>query len=362
MITISDLQGSILELSSKLQQSVKFDHLLALTDHNAVLQHAKFSVPAKREGYTMDDNARALVFLSKAQKLWNRPELIELQRRLLGFTLLMQQEDGKFHNFMNFSQQITDDASVGDHLGRAIWSTGTVINSSLPKGLRNSARLIFDKALPWARITTSPRTKAYACLGLCERLRTEPHDSNLLDNLKSLADNLLTMYHENRTSHWRWFEGTLTYDNPRLTQAMFQAYQSLNEDRYQEVAEESLQFLAEVQIIHDVFVPIGSRGWYPRGGKRAMYDQQPIEAGCMVEASALAHSVTGLEAYAEMVRKALGWFLGLNTQSVRVYDDTNGGCYDGIGEQGVNENQGSESTLAFLLASISLTQEPSIKR
>lgn len=128
-----------MELSARLQRSVNLDHLLALTDHNAVLQHAKFSVPARREGYTVDDNARALVFVSRAQRVWKNAELVELQRKLLSFMLLMQHEDGRFHNLMNFSHEISDEASVGDHLGRAIWSVGAVMNSDVRKGLRDSA-------------------------------------------------------------------------------------------------------------------------------------------------------------------------------------------------------------------------------
>jgi hypothetical protein len=176
MLTLSDLQCRLEELATRLRYSVKLDHLLFLTDHIALLQHAKFSVPARKEGYTVDDNARALVFASRANRLWPDRRIPELQRKLLSFLLLMQEEDGKFHNFMDFSQQIPDEPAVGDHLGRAIWACGRVINSDLPNGMRASARLMFDRALPWARESTSLRTKAYACLGLHERLLAETKD------------------------------------------------------------------------------------------------------------------------------------------------------------------------------------------
>jgi hypothetical protein len=255
---------------------------------------------------------------------------------------------------MNFSHEISDEASVGDHLGRAIWSAGTVMNSNMPKGIRDSARLIFDRALPWAMSSTSPRTKAYACLGIYERLCTEPNESNLMSNLRSLADSLAEIYRLNRTSDWSWFENIITYDNPRLSEAMFLAYESLKLEQYRSIAEESLQFLAKAETIGEIFVPIGNRGWYMKGKYRAIYDQQPIEPGSMIEACALAHSLTGSKVFEEIVRRALGWFLGLNTKSICVYDDSSGGCFDGLGEQGLNENQGSESTLAFLLASVSV--------
>jgi len=117
----------------KLQESVKLDHLYALTDDNAVLQHAKFSVPAKREGYTTDDNGRALVFAAKAQRLWPSKELIGFHRKVLSFLLLMQADDGRFHNLMDFSRRIIDQAAEGDHLGRSIWAASVVINSELPE-------------------------------------------------------------------------------------------------------------------------------------------------------------------------------------------------------------------------------------
>jgi len=354
MITVSDLEGSMVDLSARLRQSVKLDHLLELTDHNAVVQHAKFSVPVRREGYTVDDNARALVFVSRAQKVWNTPQLVKLQRKLPAFMLQMQHQDGRFHNLMSFSHEISDEASVGDHLGRAIWSAGAVMNSNMPKGIRDSARLIFDRALPWAMSSTSPRTRAYATLGICERLHTEPHERNLMSNLKSLADSLAELYHLNRTVDWNWFENIITYDNPRFSEAMFLAYESLKIEEYRSIAEESLRFLAKTETIGEIFVPVGNRGWYMKGKDRAIYDQQPIEPGSMIEASALAHSVTGSKVFEDVVRRTLGWFLGLNTKSVCIYDASSGGCFDGLGEQGLNENQGSESTLAFLLAAVSV--------
>jgi hypothetical protein len=345
-----NLQYSLEELRAKLRQSVKLDHLLSLTDHIALLQHAKFSIAARKEGYTVDDNARALVFASKAVKLWPDQRLPKFQRKLLSFLLLMQEEDGKFHNFMDFSQRIRDEPGIGDHLGRAIWAVGRVINSDLPSGMRASARLIFDKALPWVRVSTSPRTKAYACFGLHERLRSESKDANLMTNLKEIADTLVALYNRNRVSDWRWFENILAYDNARLSQALLVAYESMRDKVYLEVAEESLRFLGKVTTINGTYVPIGNKGWYVKDGQRALYDQQPIEAGTMVEATTLAYKLTGSQSYEQSMRQALGWFSGLNTKMVELYDESTGACSDGINETGLNENQGAESTLAFLLA------------
>jgi hypothetical protein len=350
MLTSSDLQGRLEELSLKLHNSVKLDHLFNLTDHNAVLQHAKFSVPARREGYAVDDNARALVFAAKAQALWPSDRLSELQRKLLGFLLLMQSENGKLHNLMNFSQRILDKPSVGDHLGRTIWASGAVLNSSLPTGMKRTALLIFDRALPWARKSTSPRTKAYACLGLAERMRGDAKDPNLATNLRELATSLLQKYESNSVPKWEWFENILAYDNARLSQALFAAYQLLNERMYLSAAQESLDFLLKATTIGEMHVPIGSNGWYVKGGNRALYDQQAVDVGAMVETAALAYNIAKSLTYEIALRRGLGWFFGLNTKSMVVYDAATGACHDGITPEGLNENQGAESTLSFHLA------------
>jgi hypothetical protein len=333
-----------------LQQLVKLDHLFALTDDNALLQHSKFSIPARREGYAVDDNARALVFTTIARTLWPTKKLEALQHKLMSFLLLMQSEDGRFHNLMDSSRRIADNPTVGDHTGRVIWATGRVINSDASSGARAAARLIFDRSLPWVRECAWPRTQAYACLGLYERLQAEPEDVNLKMDLKKMADNLVDLYNRNRAGNWEWFENIMTYDNPRFSQALLAAYQSLGDTTYLMVGEKTIQFLRKVTTIDDTFVPIGSKGWYPKDGKRALYDQQPIEAGAMIEATALAYRLTRSSLYEKTLHQALNWFFGKNTKSVRPYVESTGACNDGITEFGLNENQGAESTLAFLLA------------
>ncbi|WP_455368640.1 hypothetical protein [[Eubacterium] cellulosolvens] len=346
----SDLQHGFDELSTRLRRSVKLDHLFALTDHNALLEHAKFSVPDRIEGYTVDDNARALVFAAKSDRLNPNSNIIDLQRKLISFLLLMQEDDGRFHNLMDYSQRIIDKPEYGDHLGRAIWAAGTAINSTIPIGMKESARLIFDRALPWARMSTSPRTKAYVCLGLHERLKVESEERNLSANLKLIADNLVTLYDNNRASNWEWFENILTYDNARLCQALLAAYQSLGEQKYLDVAEATLQFLIKTETIGEIHAPIGNDGWYVKGKTKALYDQQPIEPGALIEATIIAYKLNQSKIYEDALRQALGWFFGFNTKSVKIYDDSTGACYDGINPKGLNKNQGAESTLAFLLA------------
>ena len=328
---------------------MKLDHLYAITDHNAVVQHSKFSVPAKREGYTTDDNGRALVFAAKAQKFWPSDRLTEFQRKLLAFILLMQSNDGRFHNLMDFSQRIIDKPTVGDHLGRGIWSAGAVINSELPTGMKDSARHIFDLALPWGMKSEFLRTKAYTCLAMAERVKVDATDQNLVLNLEQLAGDLVRVFERNSTGDWNWFEETLTYDNARLSQALFAGYDTLRKEEFLATAEKSLTFLLRATTQNGKHVPIGNHGWYAKGGHPAVFDQQPVDVGAMVETTALAYKLTRNELYANAFRQALGWFFGQNSKAVAVYDPSTGASYDGITSAGLNKNQGSESTVSFLL-------------
>jgi hypothetical protein len=344
------LQLGLPELCEKLVSSVKLDHLFALTDANAIVQHARFSVPYKNEGYALDDNARALVFAAKAPQYWPDTRLRDLEKKLLSFMLLMQVENGKLHNFMDFSLNLTDEPTVGDHLGRTIWATGAVLNSGATEGMKGSARLIFDRALPWAQASDSLRTKAYACLGIHERMLAEPHDRNLDASLKKISTDLTNTYQTNKDGNWLWYEDILSYDNPRLSQAVLVAYELLHDDLLLKVGEETLRFLNNAESQNETCVPIGSRGWYRKGKSRAYYDQQPIEPAAMIEAAADAYRLTHDRSYEVMARRAVGWFFGINTKHVNVYDGISGACYDGVGEGGINQNQGAESTITFLLA------------
>ena len=350
------MQGTLPELSKKLAPFVKLDHLFALTDQNAVVQHARFAVPYKREGYAVDDSARALVFAVKAPRYWPDERLPELQRKLLTFLLTMQEEDGRFHNLMDFSQRIIDKPSEGDHLGRALWAAGAVISSNAPSGMKRSARLIFDRALPHARSSVWLREKAYACLGLHECLTVEPNDQNLLSNLKEMSEGIMNSYNRLKRKDWMWFEDSLSYDNPRLSQSLFFAHLHHRNPAFLNVAEESLRFLYRNELHNEYYAPIGNAGWYSMGETKALFDQQPIEPGAMLETAAIAYRMTQQRIYEEMIKRTLSWFFGENMKGVKVYDEATGACNDGIGEWGLNENQGAESTIAFLLGAYELLE------
>jgi hypothetical protein len=333
---------------------VRFDFLRALTDDTGVLQHAKFATPKRQEGYTTDDNARALIACVKYNQIYGGPRARKLMDIYLGFVLLMQRPDGRFHNFLSYGRRFVDDVGSEDCMGRALWACGHVMDSSLPPEKRLTAKEIFDRGFSWVPASPSLRSKAFTILGLCHYQGAYSEDSNIVKSIKTLADQLLDNYRRHSSEDWQWFEPYLTYVNGRLPQALFAAYEKTGDVKCLEVAEESLNFALQVQIIDDQFVPIGNNGWYQKGGPRTMYDQQSVEASSMMEAALTAFNVTGNEEYRKKAHLIFEWFLGKNSKGVMVYNPKTGGCYDGITPSGLNLNQGAEATVSYLMARLEL--------
>ena len=333
---------------------IKLDFLKSLTDDTGIIQHAKFATPKRKEGYTTDDNARALMACIKYHQIYDGSEVEKLIGVYLSFLLHMQRPDGKMHNFLSYHRRFKDKVGSEDCMGRALWACGRTMNSNLHTEKKLISKEIFDKVFPWVPDFKSPRSKAFAILGLCHYYKAYPQDQNVILNMKALADQLLNNYKLESSSDWRWFEPYLTYVNGRLPQALFEAYENTHNERYLQTAKAALDFLLKVQMTDDVFVPIGNKGWYKRGEKRATDDQQSVEASCMVEATTAAFRATGDEKYRRTAHTIFNWFLGRNLQHVTVYNPKTGGCHDGITPKGLNLNQGAEATVSYLLARLEL--------
>ena len=333
---------------------IKLDFVEAITDDTGVFQHSKFGTPKRLEGYTTDDNARALIALTKNNQIRGNSQSDTLIDTYLSFILHMQRADGKMHNFLSYDRNFLDDEGSEDCAGRTLWACGYVMNSKLSAEKKLLAKEIFDKAFRWACFFKSPRAQAFAILGLNHYHRAYTEDHNLTENIKAFSNRLLKYYKNTRSSDWCWFEPYLTYVNGRLPQALFEAYRETKQAKFLRVAEESLKFLLQVQILDGGFVPIGNKGWYLKGKPRSMYDQQSVEAASMTEAMLSAYLTTGNLYYKKMTRTIFSWFLGKNTKSAFVYNATTGGCYDGITEEGLNLNQGGEANVCYLSARIEL--------
>lgn len=334
---------------------LKLDHLRHLTDETGVLQHAFFSVPNYREGYTTDDNARALIVGALLEALGNENAL-ELASRYLAFIwYAFDQNTGRFSNFMDYHRRWLDTVGSDDSQGRTLWALGTVLGRSNTPTLQNMAGRVFEQALPGLLATTSPRAWAFGLIGIHEYLQRFSGDRQAGRVRSELADRLLALYQRSRLEDWRWFEDRLTYCNAALPHALILCGQSMSNDAFREAGFESLSWLSNLQRSkRGHFVPIGSNGFYPRDGERARFDQQPVEAQATVSACLEAYRITGDERWRREAHGAFEWFLGRNDLNLPIYDPTTGGCRDGLHPDRPNENQGAESTLAFLQALLEL--------
>jgi glycosyltransferase involved in cell wall biosynthesis len=336
---------------------LKLDHLRRMTDDTGILQHALFTVPNYHEGYCIDDNARALIVSVQLEEL-GHAGAFELASRYLAFmAYAFNPEMGRFRNFMDYGRNWLERSGSDDSHGRALWALGTVLGRSTTPALHKIAGWLFEQALPVILDTTSPRAWAFAIIGIHEYLRRFEGDRRAGQVRDELAGRLLALYQQVRTDDWRWYEEELAYCNAVLPQAMLMCGQWLPNGEMTEVGLESLNWLAELQRSAPGgghFVPVGSNGFYRRGGERARFDQQPIEARAMVSACLEAYRSTRDERWRKEVRRAFEWFLGRNDLNLSVYDPNTGGCYDGLHPDRLNLNQGAESTLAFLQSLLEL--------
>ena len=344
---------------------LKLDHLHHLTDDTGIFQHAIFTIPNYREGYTTDDNARALMVSALLEELGNT-EATELATRYLAFTwYAFNTETRRFRNFMDYQRNWLEESGSDDSHGRALWALGTVLGRSSTPALHNMAARVFQLSLLAILETTSPRAWAFALIGIHEYLQRFAGDRRVTQVQEELANRLMALYQDNRTAEWNWFEDRLTYCNAALSHAMLLSGESLLDPAMTEAGLESLRWLADLQRPDTVsrhFVPIGSNGFYQRGGERARFDQQPVEAQAMVSACLEAHHLTGDKYWQKEARRAFEWFLGRNDLHLPVYDPTTGGCRDGLHSDRPNENQGAESTLAFLQSLLELRLAENVNR
>lgn len=329
-------------------------HFRALNDSVGIIQFAPRGIPDITSGYTTDDVARALVLICRSSSIMERSERMALAHKYVAFLNRMRGPDGRWSNEMSEIGSVSDSPSNRDHLGRAAWAAGAYSVSDVCSE-STWGHDILNAGLQWILEATSPRAKAYFLLGIGELLKTKP-DSRLRDGARKLASQLLGWYRGVSHAGWRWFEESLTYDNARLPESLVACHEIDGDSACLKVASESLDFLMSNQTVNGVFAPVGNKGWYRVGGTRALYDQQPVDAGATVEACNRLYRVTGETRYREWASFALSWYSGSNLKRLAVYDSGTGGCYDGLIEEGVNLNQGAESILSYLLAITSFSR------
>jgi glycosyltransferase involved in cell wall biosynthesis len=337
-------------------------HMLNMTDDTGILQHAIFSLPNTSEGYTTDDNARALIvstLLDEYPAHAGTRDYPNLSHRYLAFLWLAFNTDtGRFRNFLGYDRKWLEDVGSEDSHGRALWSIGNVLGHSRNAGLRGAAGRLFEAAVPATLKFTSPRAWAFCILGMQAYLDWFPGDRAIQSARNTLANRLLDIYERSHSETWKWFEKSLSYSNARLPQALILAGWRSDNQRMIEVGMDSLKWLVGEQHRDDaeIFVPIGSDGFFIEGSEKARFDQQPVEACATVSACLEVYRLTEESQWLDETRRVFSWFLGKNDLQVPLYDAVTGGCRDGLHPDRINENQGAESTLSFLMALLEMRE------
>ncbi|TVQ52104.1 MAG: glycosyltransferase [Phycisphaerales bacterium] len=362
----STVPGSVPARESSLPE-LRLDHLLRLTDDTGIIQHATFSVPARRTGYCVDDNARALLVALLAHRVTGSLDARRLITVYLSFLHYCQHENGQFHNFVDYNRVVETDIGSQDCIGRALWALGATVHIAPDEGTRRLARGMFDRAITQA-LEFGPRGQALAIMGLDAILRVEPDNAGFRATLDALAANLCQRFEHEADTHWQWFEPMLTYDNAIIPLALFTAFKITGDRKHLRVATESLRFLEEVCFDAGRLTLIGNRGWHQRGergreggdggedgaGDKPAADEQPIDATAFVLAFRGAYLATGERRYLKRMRESFDWFLGANRLNIRMYDFSTAGCRDGLGIHESSQNQGAESTVSFLMALLTM--------
>jgi glycosyltransferase involved in cell wall biosynthesis len=341
--------------------AIKLDHLHRMTDSTGIVEHAIFTVPNYPEGYSTDDNARALIVAILLEEFGTAapPGSSDLASRYLAFLWFAFDPNTKrFRNCLSYERHWQELEGSEDSHGRALWGLGTVLGRSKNAGLRGAAGRMFELAVPAAVEFKSPRACAFALLGLLEYLEAFPGDRAALSASDGLASRLMSSYRAARSEEWKWFESGLAYSNARLPQALMRAGRRSGNEEMVAAGLEALDWLVTIQRceMKGHFVPIGSQGFYSKNGEKARFDQQPVEACAVVSAALQAYRETGKARWRKEAWSAFNWFLGDNDLQIALYDPATGGCRDGLHPDRANENQGAESTLSFLIALLEMRE------
>ncbi len=336
---------------------IKLNHMKAFTDDTGILQHANYTIPDRMHGYCTDDNARALLVAAMGQKYMptNGQGLDSLSGHYLGFLLYAYNEEkGRFRNFMTYSREWMEETGSEVAHGRAVWCLGKAVAFFQNPGHLAMSTTLFKKALSVTENFHSPRAIAFSLVGINAYLDKFSGDSDARRIREVLADRLFNQFKNNAKDDWPWLENSLNYANGKLPHALLLSGEPMQRNDIIEMGLKSLKWLLAVQTEDKHFVPIGSNGWYEKGASRARFDQQPIEANAMIEACIEAFNITRDREWFENAAMCFNWFLGQNDLNMSLYDPKTGGCRDGLMADGINQNEGAESTLAWLLSLIAL--------
>ncbi|MBN2036896.1 MAG: glycosyltransferase family 4 protein [Chitinispirillaceae bacterium] len=336
---------------------LKLDHMIMLTDDTGILQHATHNIPDRFHGYCTDDNARALMVSAMGQKhLLSDDSCIDrLCGRFLSFLLYaFNAKEGRFRNFMSYSRQWTEEVGSEDAHGRAIWGIGKTVALLDNHGQLAMSTTLFNQAIKAVEKFESPRAIAFSLVGIHAYLERFSGDSEVRRIREVIANKLFKRFSTYASEQWPWLEHSLNYANGKLPHALILSGQWMQCNDMTETGLRSLEWLLDIQTVNGHFAPVGNHGWYEKDGIRARFDQQPIEANSTIEACVEAFNVTRDKKWIDNAVMCFNWYLGHNDLNMPLYDPKTGGCRDGLMADGINQNEGAESTIEWLLSLMTL--------
>ncbi|MEO8533193.1 MAG: glycosyltransferase [Flavobacterium sp.] len=335
--------------------SIELAHVKKMTTELGIIQFSKISVPDLSSGYTLDDNARALVAFCMHYKLTEDKDDLPYILIYLDFIERCQKPKGDFMNYVdeNNREHIEQNAEVNleDSNARAIWALGTVVSNAaiLPESIAKKASKCLLNSLKWAENIQSPRSIGFATKGLY-LYHTAVPNLYVAAIINKLNAKLLSNYELHATKDWKWFENYMTYGNGILPESMLYAYLVTNKPIYKKVAIESLDFLSSKMFFDGSFRVISNNGWYHKGSEPEQYGEQPIDVSYTIQSLNSFYKAFKTPEYKQQMKTAFNWFLGKNHLNQIMYNPISGGGYDGLEKENVNLNQGAESTVCFLTA------------
>ncbi len=345
---------------------IHLGHIKKMTTPFGMIQFSKINHPDPDSGYTLDDNARAMVAMCMNYELFERKKDLVSIKTYLDFITHCLQPDGSFLNYVNTKEEFTaqnQEVNLDDANGRAVWALGHLISKQniLPESLVQQAKTVLDHSLPHLETIRSTRAMAFIIKGLHYSIGTSPSFQQR-QLLETLANRLVQMYRHENSEDWHWFEPYLTYGNSTLPESMLCAWLSTRNPVYKNIARQSFDFLLEHTFSEAGIKVVSNDGWMQKGGKKADYGEQPIDVAYTILALQLFCEVFNDDLYGQKMGTAFNWFLGQNHLNQIIYNPCTGGCYDGLEETQVNLNQGAESTVSYLMARLavekSFSQQP----
>jgi glycosyltransferase involved in cell wall biosynthesis len=331
-------------------------HIKRLTDDTGIIQHAKFGIPNLKEGYCLDDNARALLMVLMAYRQKKDLLALELAPIYLSYIHYMQKKDGTFRNLLSFNRNFLDEVGSEDSFGRTIWALGYLIGNAPNDAYYQTGRLIFFNASQNFEKLQSIRGIANTMVGISYYLQSNPSDDSITEILRNLTYKLIRHYEENSSLNWKWFEQLLAYDNGMLPLALLHSAEIFKDYEITDTALSSMNFLTETTLKDGYFSAIGNKKWYKKDSERSMFAQQPVDTLAMILMYHQAFHLTKDKDYLNKLFTCFMWFLGENDLRMNLFDFETKGCCDGFERYGVNRNQGAESSLAYLISHLTVLQ------